>query len=438
MAVFGAGAASAACTVPSTLTNGQTADASQVMANFTAVAGCVNSQPAGATNSVQTNGGSGALGAVGPLINGQLVIGSTGAAPQAANLTAGSGIAITNGAGSITIAASGASGAGVGAPRGRLTLISGTPVMAANVTGAASLYYDCYAGKSVPYYTGVADAAAQITSCEVSTALQTSGTGAVNGGDVFDVFWAQNASTICVATNGSGGGWSADAGGSITGRGTGYSQVHNARGYWTNANSLTHCYNGAVDEGPIAADQASYLGSLYTTAAGQTGVNAHPVAAVGGGSPYWFLYNAYNRVRAALVNLESGTWNYTTNAWRKENNSAADRATILDGLGQSALSFRWQQADYESASGYNHAYAIIKDATSLSGYGGGCGGIASFCTFASGPTSSFGSVFQLSIIGAFAPAAGVHFFQIMEGNNGGGSWTQNQAGSAALALEFDD
>lgn len=41
---------------------------------------------------------------LGPLTNGQLVIGSTGAAPLAATLTAGGGIAITNAAGSITVA----------------------------------------------------------------------------------------------------------------------------------------------------------------------------------------------------------------------------------------------------------------------------------------------------------------------------------------------
>jgi hypothetical protein len=41
---------------------------------------------------------------IGPLTNGQLLIGSTGAAPVAGTLTAGSGISITNGAGSITVA----------------------------------------------------------------------------------------------------------------------------------------------------------------------------------------------------------------------------------------------------------------------------------------------------------------------------------------------
>lgn len=45
---------------------------------------------------------------IGPLTNGQLVIGSTGVAPVASTLTAGTGITITNGAGSITIDASAA------------------------------------------------------------------------------------------------------------------------------------------------------------------------------------------------------------------------------------------------------------------------------------------------------------------------------------------
>ncbi len=51
--------------------------------------------------------GTGGVQSVGPLTNGQLVIGSTGVDPVAANLTEGTGIDITNAAGSITINASG-------------------------------------------------------------------------------------------------------------------------------------------------------------------------------------------------------------------------------------------------------------------------------------------------------------------------------------------
>jgi hypothetical protein len=96
-------AARATCTVPNQLTNGQTADASQVMANFNSVTSCVNNAPTGSTNALQYNTGNGSFGAVGPLSNGQIAIGSTGSAPQAAQLTAGSGITITNAPGSIMI-----------------------------------------------------------------------------------------------------------------------------------------------------------------------------------------------------------------------------------------------------------------------------------------------------------------------------------------------
>lgn len=63
----------------------------------------------GSPNSVQYNNG-GALGGIGPLTNGQLLIGSTGNAPVGATLVAGANVTITNGAGSITIASSGGGG----------------------------------------------------------------------------------------------------------------------------------------------------------------------------------------------------------------------------------------------------------------------------------------------------------------------------------------
>ena len=103
--LFGIGpvAADAACTLPNQLTNGQTADASQVMANFNAVTNCANNAPAGSANALQYNAGSGSFGAVGPLTNGQVLIGSTGNAPQAEQLSAGTGISIASGPGSIMI-----------------------------------------------------------------------------------------------------------------------------------------------------------------------------------------------------------------------------------------------------------------------------------------------------------------------------------------------
>ena len=62
-------------------------------------------------NQIVLGGGAGAAPvSAGAMTNGQLLIGSTGAAPAVASLTAGSGISVTPGAGSITIAATGGSG----------------------------------------------------------------------------------------------------------------------------------------------------------------------------------------------------------------------------------------------------------------------------------------------------------------------------------------
>jgi hypothetical protein len=106
--VGGLSAAQAQCVLPNELTNGQTADADEVMANFNALVTCLNGMsPGGSTNSIQYNSGAGSLSGLGPLTDGQVVIGSTAGAPQAQTLTAGSGVAITYGVGGISIATSG-------------------------------------------------------------------------------------------------------------------------------------------------------------------------------------------------------------------------------------------------------------------------------------------------------------------------------------------
>ena len=58
-------------------------------------------------HAVLVGGTSNSITSVGPLTNGQLAIGSTGADPVAATLTAGTGVTITNSAGAVTINAVG-------------------------------------------------------------------------------------------------------------------------------------------------------------------------------------------------------------------------------------------------------------------------------------------------------------------------------------------
>ena len=70
--------------------------------------------------------------------NGQLLIGSTGAAPAVAALTAGSGISVTNGAGTITLANTGVFSLTLGTAGTDLALSSATGAITLNVPTASA------------------------------------------------------------------------------------------------------------------------------------------------------------------------------------------------------------------------------------------------------------------------------------------------------------
>lgn len=100
--------ASAQCAVPTQIDNGTIIDAVPVMSDFDAVATCSDQVGAsGAQNSVQTSGTNGGFAAVGPLTDGQLLVGSAGNAANPTTLTAGAGVNIANAPGSVTISTSG-------------------------------------------------------------------------------------------------------------------------------------------------------------------------------------------------------------------------------------------------------------------------------------------------------------------------------------------
>lgn len=95
----------AACTVPNTFLNGQTTDADTVMENYETIGECAdNAAPTGAEHSLQVKTTTGTLSGL-SLGDGQLAIGATGGAPQAATVTPGPGIVVVNSAGSIEISA---------------------------------------------------------------------------------------------------------------------------------------------------------------------------------------------------------------------------------------------------------------------------------------------------------------------------------------------
>jgi hypothetical protein len=208
-------------------------------------------------------------------------------------------------------------------PQGRLTLQTGTPVMITSTTATATIFYDCYqGGRLVPVFNGASDDFLNITGCEISDTVIASGTGQLNAANVFDVYAVEvsSAPVLCVPTNGTGGGWASDSGGSNTARGTGYSQLDTTtRGYITNKNSITHCYNGGTDEGPIAANQGTYLGTVATDPGAAGSISyTFPAIATTPVAGRFNIWNAYNRVNVSgTVGDSTASWTYGSTTVRE-------------------------------------------------------------------------------------------------------------------------
>jgi hypothetical protein len=248
--------------------------------------------------------------------------------------------------------------AAVVAPQGRLTLASQTPVMgptscaSAPCTNKTTIYYDCYVGCVVPVLNGGGITPQVIASGEVSDALPASSTGVVNANDIFDMWWVATSAvtgTICHVTNGSGAGWSADTGGSITARGTGYTQLGRVTGYPVNANTLTHCYHGSTDLGPVLAGFGTYLGTFATTGSAGTVSFTFGGSASGGSAGFLGLWNYYNRISVNTSVIDtSSPYTYTTHAYRQSNGSAGNQIVFVLGVAEDNVYASYNTSGYTS------------------------------------------------------------------------------------------
>lgn len=358
-------------------------------------------------------------------IDGNTTIGTTGAASLTNTVSGTATVAL-----GINNFDKGPSLLAVAAPQGRLTLVTGVPVMATTQSAKGTLYYTAaYGAGYVPYYTGWGDVSDPIASNQVSTAMQTSSTGVLNAAGVFDVWWVHSgANRICIATDGSGGGWAADTAGSNTARGTGYSQLDlTTRPYATNANALPHCYNGATDYGSVAVNQATYLGTVATDSGSAGKVSWTLGGSASGGTAAWFgICNYYNQVPVGtMVQDSNGTpWTYGTAAWRAfdgagTGSGANNRVTSVSCNGQNGISVQHVAIFKAGAAAQAGALGIGIDST----------------TAQSGSTSINGTTSQLVGTATYSgnPGAGLHYVQALEYGNVTNATTFNGAGTIQVA-----
>jgi hypothetical protein len=306
-------------------------------------------------------------------------------------------------------AAGGGGSASLVAPQGRLTLVTGVPVMTGDQTAKSHVYYTPFVGAGVPIYDG-STWSLNTVGADLDMALDTSnqlinrvydffawnnaGTLSIGAGPAWSqaatitvtiatpavVSWtahglvegdpvvfttsgalptgitagtvyfvgrspgansfnisttvANAAAGTFVATSGSQSGThTATNGTRQRGTGAGTTELQLKNGIWTNKNSITLKNGAGAGTSGIAANTATFLGSAYMTANGQTGQVVYPATASGGSNNILALSNAYNTVPIRSFLRDSGSWTVTSATSQSLNQSTANRFTFLDCLG---------------------------------------------------------------------------------------------------------
>lgn len=224
-------------------------------------------------------------------------------------------------------------------PGGRLTLTTGTPVLATGVSAATAVYYTPYTTNLCPIYDGAQFNLRQFT--EQTLTLVANHVASA----IYDVFAFWDNGTFRIVT---GPAWNtATAGAGARGTGAGTTELTRLQGIWVNANAMATARNGSSTYS-VDANKATYLGSIF-----MDGTNGQISCSIGiGQSRKWGVWNAYNRMPITLlVNDSTATWAYGTATIRPSNNNTANSATVFMGLVEEEIRVNFDQTASVSTSG---------------------------------------------------------------------------------------
>jgi hypothetical protein len=343
------------------------------------------------------NGGTGAT----TFTNHGVLIGQAGSAPVATTAGTAGQVLTSNGA-SADPTFQAAAAATIVQPQGRLTLTSNTPVMTADATAQASVYYTPYTGGYFPTYSGSAWSMLAFT--QLTMSLDTSNQLSAK---LYDLYVWSNSGTPAI---GAGPAWTSST---ARGTGAGTTELQQLNGIWTNKNSITLTNGAGGGTSGIAANTATYVGTIYCTANGQTGMAFKPAATNGGTNNILGVWNAYNRTTIQALNRDAtASWTYSTFTWRAQNNSNSNRVSWVDGLQQSSVTGVRNQYLTPNTTAAFSAAGIALDSTSASP------GVAGQADTAN--TVGGGNAVATE---AFLPQIGFHFIQALELGGGAGTTT---------------
>jgi hypothetical protein len=308
-------------------------------------------------------------------------------------------------------------------PGGRLSAQAGVSVETANQSGVATVYYEPDQSSYVAIWNGSALQYLPISLAD-GTALSLANNTNFPTTTVFDIFAFNNAGTIrlCAVPY-----TTSTAGGGVRAVGVHFTTA----GILTNASAPAHCYNGSTDYGTsgsslVPTDQGTYLGSVYTTAAGQTTVQMLPIGASGGGNPILGICNAYNRRQRGGMSLDNGAeYTYNSATIREARASASNRVTWLS-CGPTANGTSGVTADEVTANLTNSVYGgtaasfqndwLLLNSTSTSAPSS-----STLVSWKGATAAGVGGVTTGTTLPKFQPVVGLNYVQGMQACLGSGA-----------------
>jgi hypothetical protein len=215
-------------------------------------------------------------------------------------------------------------------PQGYLTLTSGVPVIASDVTAATAIYYTPLIGNLIPIWNGTSTVITNFS--ELTLTLVESHVASA----IYDCFVINDSGTVRLVT---GPAWNtATAGAGARGAGSGTTELtRTVGGLLTNANSMTGRYGATTLT--IEANKATYVGSIFMD--GTNGqITCHRSY---GQSRKWGVWNAYSRKPITLKCGDStSTWSANSDM-RAANGDPANSLSLFSGLAEEIAECRYFQ-----------------------------------------------------------------------------------------------
>lgn len=297
------------------------------------------------------------------------------------------------------------------APQGRLTLTSGTAVMASDVAAATTVYYTPSVGQFVPIYNGSAfvntDMGGELSQ---ATTDATKSPAAVANNSNYDIFVWNDAGTIR-ATRGPA--WTSST---ARGTGAGTTQLSMQSGLLVNTVAITN--------GP-GAGLGTYVGTVRSD--GSATINMKfGTSAAGGGKATLGVWNNYNTVQFLANVVDTNTNStYSSATARAADNSATNRVEFVTGLARDAIAAKYcQLAQTAATAGAACYYGFGLDTTT-----GFNERVQVFATAAAINDS------QGPCTGFIAPQIGFHFISANEAGDGSTTATFTYLGAPGNSLQ---